>query len=448
MAIKEPGIFKSYDIRGIYPEQIDEDAVYAIGRAFVEHVGAKTVVVGRDIRESSPALMEALIKGLTDQGADVTDIGIASTPMLYFASIELQTDGAVILTASHNTREWNGLKVCSQNAAVIGGDTGLYDIRDRAASGTFSEPASKGTVTEYDIKPAFFEKLKNHINFGDKQFNVVIDFANAMGIYERRAFDECDNITLTTLYDEPDGTFPNHEANPIKVETLVDLQNKVKEVGADIGLGYDGDADRIGFVDEHGDFVSGDMITAIIAREVLKEHPGAKIGYDVRSSRSVREVIEEHGGVAVETKVGHTIIKKAMRDIDSQFCGEMSMHFFFKEFGSVENTTATAITVMNIMAATGKTLSELTKEVDRYHHSGEINFDVHDKDATIARIKEYYADGECNDLDGIKINFPDWWFLLRPSNTESKLRLNMEAKTPEMLEEKKQEMITLITGKR
>jgi len=442
----ESSIFKSYDIRGIYPKELDEEAIYTIGRAFVDHVGAKTVAVGRDIRTSSPSLFEALTRGIMDQGADVIDIGIATTPMLYFASWELETDGAIILTASHNPAQWNGMKMCRKQAEPIGMNSGMQDIKERAQAGTFVDPIAKGSITTIDITEPYFAKIRSLIDFGDKSFNIVIDTANAMGIYELPLYESLPNTTVTKLFDEPDGSFPNHEANPLNTETLTALSTKVQELHADIGIALDGDADRVGFVDEHGEPVSGDLILALAARDILEQNPHQTILYDVRCTRAVKEIVEELGGTAIETPVGHSNIKKLMREHNAVFAGEISMHFFFKDLGIAENTAAVVVRIMNMMAKTGKSLSELAAQVRRYHHSGEINYAVDDKEAIIAKLKEHYSDGDSSELDGIKVNYPDWWFNVRPSNTELTLRLNLEAKTAELLEEKKQELITHITG--
>jgi len=439
-------IFKAYDIRGIYPADINEDVVYKIGRAIVQYLGAKKIAVGRDIRESSLALFGALAKGITEQGADVYDIGLASTPMVYFVSGKLDIDGAISLTASHNPAEWNGMKICRAEAVPIGENSGLFEIRDLVMAGNFPEAGKKGKIIpKEEIKNDYIDYFSSFANLGDKKFKVVIDFANAMGILDLDIYKKFpDNIELVTLYDNFDGKFPNHEANPLKTETLKDLQEKVRENNADLGIAYDGDADRVGFIDENGEIIPMDLITALIAKMILEKNPGAKIFYDLRSSKSVREFIEENGGVALECPVGHANIKKIMRDEGGAFAGELSGHYYFKENYMAEASILAAIMLLNLMAETGEKISELVKDVKRYFHSGEINSEVADKDEVINKLKEKYSDGKISELDGVKIEFPDWWLNVRPSNTEPVLRLNLEANTEELMKEKVNEALKII----
>ncbi|OGI27552.1 MAG: hypothetical protein A2359_00145 [Candidatus Moranbacteria bacterium RIFOXYB1_FULL_43_19] len=441
-----PKIFKAYDIRGIYPVDIDEDVAYKIGRAAVLFLGAKKIAVGRDIRQSSPSLFESLAKGITDQGADVFDIGLATTPMVYFASGKLDVDGAIALTASHNPAEWNGMKICRAEAVPVGENSGLLKIRDMAIKGEFSEVGKKGEIiSEEDVKKEYVDYFSSFAKFEDKKFKVVIDFANAMGILEWEILKNfSENLEITALYENMDGKFPNHEANPLKTETLAELQKKVLEEKADLGMAYDGDADRIGFVDEKGEIIPMDLVTAMLARIVLEKHPGGKIFYDLRSSKAVKEIIEENGGKALECPVGHAKIKKLMRDQSAVFAGELSGHYFFEENYKAETSTLAAIMLLNLMAETGKKISEIVIEVKRYSHSGEINSEVENKDAVISALKKKYSDGKISELDGVKIEFPDWWLNVRPSNTEPVLRLNLEANTKEMMEEKRDEVLKII----
>ena len=443
-----PEIFKAYDIRGIYPKDINEDIVYKIGRATTQFLGAKKIVVGRDIRESSQSLFEALVRGITDQGADVYDIGLASTPLVYFASGRLDVEGGIALTASHNPAEWNGMKICRKDAFPVGEKSGLVEIRDLVMKGELPEASKKGTVIpKEEIKKEYADYFSSFAKFGDRKFKIVIDFANAMGILDFEIYKKFpENIEFSTLYENFDGKFPNHEANPLKTETLEELQKKVVSEKADLGIAYDGDADRIGFVNEKGEVVPMDLVTAILSKIVLEKHPGGKIFYDLRSSKSVREIIEENGGVALECPVGHAKIKKLMRDEKAVFAGELSGHYFFRENYNAEASTLAAIILMNAMVETGETISQLVSDVKRYFHSGEINSDVEDKDAVIEKLKEKYADGKISELDGVKIEYPEWWFNVRPSNTEPKLRLNLEANTEEMMEEKRDEVLKIIRG--
>lgn len=441
-----PKIFKAYDIRGIYPTDLNEDAAYKIGRAVVQVLKAKKIAVGRDIRESSPALFESLTRGITDQGADVLNLGLTASPMVYFASGSLGVDAAISMTASHNPPEWNGLKFCKRDGYPVSEETGLLEIKKLALAGNFENVEKKGKVIEENsLKEKYYNYFLSFANLGDKKFKIVVDLANAMGILELEIYKRLpSNIELITLYDEFDGRFPNHEANPLKTETLEDLKKKVLEVGADLGVAYDGDADRVGFVTEKGDFIPMDLVTAILAKLILKKHPGGKIYYDLRSSKAVKEVIEENGGVALECPVGYSKIKKLIRDNGAVFAGELSGHYYFQENFYSEIGTLVAIMFLNLMAETGEKISELVRDVKRYFHSGEINSEVEDKDKVIAVLKEKYSDGKISEMDGVKIEYPDWWLNVRPSNTEPVLRLNLEANTKEMMEEKRDEVLKII----
>lgn len=443
-----PKIFKAYDIRGIYPSDINEDVAYKIGRAAVLFLEAKKIAVGRDIRESSPALFESLVKGITDQGADVYDLDLASTPIVYFASGRLDAQGAVSLTASHNPAEWNGMKICRAEAVPVGENSGLFEIRDLATGGDFPKAEKKGEIfSKEEVKREYVDYFSSFAKLGEKKFKIVIDFANAMGILDLEIYKKFpENLEIITLYDDYDGKFPNHEANPLKTETLKELQKKVASEKADLGMAYDGDADRIGFVDENGEIIPMDLVTAMLSRIVLEKHPGGKIYFDLRSSKAVKEIIEENGGTALECPVGHAKIKKLMRENGAVFAGELSGHYFFEENYMAEASTLAAIMLLNLMAETGKKISEIVAEVRRYAHSGEINSEVEDKDAVISALKEKYAEGKISELDGVKIEFPDWWLNVRPSNTEPVLRLNLEANTKEMMEEKRDEVLKIIRG--
>ncbi len=445
-------IFKAYDVRGIYPEEINEEIVYKIGRAFVEFLNAKKIVIGRDIRESSPTLFEELKKGITDAGADVYDLDLATTPMLYFASGKLDVDGGIILTASHNPGEYNGMKFCRAKAVPIGENSGLLDIKEIVSNDNFKNNVEeKGKVIPTDIKEKYLDYFSSFLNIGDKKFKLAIDTANAMGILELEIYKKFpQNFTLFTLYDDFNSSFPNHEANPLKTETLQELQEKVLSERADLGIAYDGDADRVGFVDEQGKIIPMDLITGLIAKIVLEKNPGANILYDLRSSMSVKEVIEENGGTAHECRVGHALIKKQMREENAIFAGELSGHYYFEENYKAEAGSLPAIYLLNLMAETGQPISELVKDIKRYYHSGEINSEVSDKGAVISALKEKYQDGIITELDGVKISFWNkekgsrWWFNVRPSNTEPVLRLNLEADNEELLEKKKDELLAII----
>lgn len=441
-------IFKAYDIRGLFPSQIHPLTAYRIGRATVEQFSLKTVGIGRDARASSPALFEAFARGVMDQGAHVIDLGLLTTPMVYFASWHLsEVDAVVSITASHNPPEYNGMKISLRDAVPVGAESGLNAIRDRVMEEEFPESTSKGTMNSTDIKPAYYVHFGSLAKLGDQKFKVVIDTANAMGVLELPIFEALKgNLELTVLYGSLDNPFSAHEANPLNTETLAELQAKVKEVGADLGIAFDGDADRVGFVDEHGEIIPMDLVTGLIAEVVLKSHPGATILYDLRSTDAVKEIIEEAGGVARECKVGHANIKRQMRDVDAVFAGELSGHYYFKENSLAEAGSLPALMLLNRMAESGQSISELANRLRRYAHSGEINSEVKDPQAVLAALKERYQDGEMSELDGLKIRYPDWWFNVRASNTEPLLRLNLEAKTPELMEEKKAELLGIIRG--
>lgn len=442
-----PGIFKAYDIRGVYGPDIDDETAYRIGRALIVHFQATKIAVGRDVRASSPALFEAFTRGVMDQGGDVVDLGVVTTPMVHFAAGRLDVDLAVAITASHNPPEYNGIKVDLQGAIPVGEKTGLSDIRDLVMAGNFPDSPTRGTLTEEDIRPAYYAFFASFGKLGDRRFTLAIDTANAMGIVELPIYDAFrNNLTVHNLYNDLSQPFSAHEANPLKTETLDELCELVKEKGADMGIAYDGDADRIGFVDETGRVIPMDLITGLVARIVLEKNPGASILYDLRSSRAVKEAIEEAGGRAIECRVGHAFIKRQMRDDGAIFAGELSGHYYFVENSYAEASTLVALHLLNLMAETGRTLSELVSELRRYVHSGEINSEVEDKDAVLMRLREKYADGKQHDLDGLKVEYPDWWFNVRPSNTEPLLRLNCEANTEALMIDRRSELLALIRG--
>lgn len=443
----DPKIFKAYDIRGVYNKEINEKAVYNIARSIAKHFKTKRVVVGKDIRLSSDALEKKLVEGFIDSGVDVIKIGTAATPMIYRASSQFDVEVAVIITASHNPAEYNGMKICLTNAVPVGKGAGMEEIKDLALNGTFPEIKEKGNI---NIVEGFQEEclsyIKSFYNQGKaKKRKIVIDFANAMGIMYKKIYEDfSDTIELVSLYDDFDGKFPNHEANPLKTETLAELQKKVTKEKADLGIAFDGDADRVGFVDETGEIIPMDYITGLLGREVLKKHPGGLILVDLRSSNAVREYIEEAGGKTNLSRVGHSLIKKQMRDEGAVFAGELSGHYYFQENSNAEESALASVFVLNLMNETGKKITELTKDLKRYFHSGEINSEVKDTKEVLDRIKGRYKDGKLIELDGIRIDFEDWWFNVRSSNTEPLIRLTMEAKTKEMMEEKRDELLDLI----
>lgn len=444
-------IFKAYDIRGIYPDELDKKAAYAIGRAIAQFLDAKNVVVGRDVRPSSPELFTELCRGITEGGSNVLDLALATTPLVYFASHESGIEGSVSLTASHNPPNWNGMKITKKDAVPVGINSGLKEIQAIAEKGEFKRLPIRGMVIPTAMIDRYVKRMGSFWALGDKKYKIVVDAANAMGTLELPIYDLVpNNISVTKINCDLDHAFECHEANPLKTETLAELQKKVVEEHADLGVSYDGDADRVGFVDETGAIVPMDLITAILSAPVLIKYPKAVILYDLRSSMSVKEEIEKNGGIAKECMVGHANIKKQMREETSALAGELSGHYYFRENSFAEAATLAVVFVMDRMAETGKKLSELIAEVKKYYHSGEINSTVTDAPAIMAKLKEKYKDGVLSELDGIKVSYPDpaggtlWWFNVRSSNTEPLLRLNLEAKTGEMMEEKKKELLALI----
>ena len=443
-------IFKSYDVRGIYPSDINEDIVYRIGRTLPKYLNTNEIAVATDNRTSSPGLFSALTKGITESGASVIDLGMLSTPMLYFASAKLGVGGAVMITASHNPAEYNGLKICRANAVPVGLSSGLAEIRDIALAGNFPSPGVIGHKTAHDVRNDYAAFMKSFADFRGKKFRLATDTAHAMGVLELPILSGLDGATIDTmLYEtlEKPGTCP-HEANPLNTSTLSELEVAVQASHADMGIAFDGDADRVGFVDETGTLVPMHLVTALLALALLPKYPGATVLYDLRSSRSVKEVIEAAGGVAHECMVGHANIKKQMIREGALLAGEASGHYYFSVSGySAEMGTLPAILLMNLMAQTGKTLSQLTAEVTKYAHSGELNLEVADAPKLLRLVRARYSDGKISELDGIKIEYADWWFSLRSSNTEPLLRLNIEANSEALLSKHKEELLALLENK-
>ena len=435
------GIFKAYDIRGIYGETLTPELAFRIGRAFATFLSPRRVVIGRDMRPHSKPLFDELSRGLTMQGVDVVDIGVVSTPMCYHATGLLEVDGSIMITASHNPGEWNGFKLCRENAIPISGATGIQEIERLAMSQAFAPAAAgPGTITFFDILPAY----KRHIlQFADirRPLKVCIDFANAMGIVEAKVLE--DILPADHLFDTLDGSFPNHEANPLDHHTFNDLTARMRGGGYDFGCAFDGDADRVGFTDENGDIVSMDIITALIAASILEKEKGV-VFYDLRSSWAVKEVIAENGGTPRMSRVGHAFIKQQMRDAGAIFAGELSGHYYFRENYSTESTALAVLLIANLVSKSGKTLSELVKPVRRYFASGEINSEVADPAAVFPRLRKAFPGGRVIELDGLSIEFDTWWFNVRMSNTEPLCRLNLEAATSNEMLSRRDEVLALI----
>ena len=435
-------IFKAYDIRGIYPADINGEIAEKIGRAYIEFTGAKKVVVGRDMRPHSLELFEGLARGMTAQGADVIDLGLSSTPQSYFANGTLKADGSVMITASHNPGEWNGFKLCKAQAVPISGATGIMDIKRIAESGAWKKDCVPGKISTYDIKKEYAAFLRSFSKV-DRKLKVVVDYANSMGLYEIAGV--TDLFDIVPMYDELDGTFPNHEANPLKTDTLDAIRAKVKETGADFGAAFDGDADRCGFIDNNGDIIPMDLFTALIAQDILSAGP-ATILYDLRSSRAVPECIEANGGKAIRCRVGHAFIKNQMRENDAVFAGELSGHYYFKQNFTAESQGLAMIMLANLICKTGKKVSDLVAPLRKYFSSGEINSKVADVAPVLDAIRSRYADGNMFELDGVSVEYSDWWFNVRASNTEPLLRLIVEADSLELMESKKDELLGIIRG--
>lgn len=434
-------IFKAYDIRGIYGDTLTEDIATDIGRAFATFLKCRKVVVGQDMRPHSQPLFDALAAGLTMQGCDVVHLGLCSTPMSYYANGQLGADAGIMITASHNPGEWNGFKLSRAQAVPISGDTGIKDIERIVKEKSFAAPAeAAGNVTEYNVISSYVDHIRKHAHFG-RDVRIVADMANSMGVYEAKVIEGI--MDIEPMFEELDGTFPNHEANPLKLDTLEPLQEKIRGGNFDFGIAFDGDADRAGFVDEKGNVIPMDIITALVAEDILAQEKGV-VFYDLRSSWSVKEIIDENGGTPMMSRVGHAFIKQQMRDNNAIFAGELSGHYYFRDNYFTESSSLAAICVANIISNSDKPLSELVEPIMRYSASGEINSTVEDSAAVLDRISKEYSDGTILELDGVSVEYDDWWFNVRCSNTEPLVRLNVEAKTEDMMVEKRDELLALI----
>jgi phosphomannomutase len=442
-----PAIFKAYDVRGIYPAEINEDAAYAYGRALVRYLDVAQVAVGRDMRLSSPALAEALIRGITDQGADAIDLGLTTTDELYFAVGKFNYPAGVMITASHNPKQYNGIKTCREHAIALSSATGLNDIRDLMLKGNFPAPAEQGRVIRLDVTQDYVDHALSFIDTSKiKPLKVVVDAGNGMaGMMMPRVFKRLP-AQLIPLYFELDGSFPNHPASPIEPENMVDLQKAVREHHADLGAAFDGDADRVFIVDEHGGLIGGDMVTALVAKSLLKKYPGSTILYNLICSRSTPETIERSGGRAVRTRVGHSFIKTQMRDENAIFGGEHSGHFYFRDNWYADSGLIAFLIILELISEEGKPVSELLKPIDIRLRSGEINSEVKDIPGKLKQLEDHYqAQGaQIDHLDGVTVQFKDWWFNVRASNTEPLIRLNLEADTQALMEAKRDEVLALI----
>jgi phosphomannomutase len=420
-------IFKAYDVRGVYPDEIDESIARRIGNAFVAFTGSARVLVGRDARPSSEPLVAAFTEGAQIAGADVVDLGLASTDLCYFAAGSLDAPAAMF-TASHNPAKYNGVKLCRSGAAPIGQDTGLAEIKAMVAGGLLERAEDPGRVERRDLLPAFVAHVHSFVDVAAlAPLHVVADTANGVGGLVVPAVFSGLPARLTMLYGELDGTFPNHEADPTAAENLKDLQRAVRDDDADLGLAFDGDADRVILVDELGQAVSGSTTTAMLAAAMLARHPGEKIVHNLICSKAVPEIVRERGGTPIRTRVGHSFIKQVMLETGAVFGGEHSAHYYFRDNYRADSGIIAALLVFEQLSTTGVPLSELRVPYERYAMSGEINTRVDDPPAVIERVAVAYADADQDRLDGLTVDLGDWWFNLRPSNTEPLLRLNLEA---------------------
>src|SRR5215210_4128432 len=449
----DESIFKAYDIRGVYPDSLNEDVTRDIGRAFVNHLGlsGSRVIVARDMRLSGEALEKAFVEGVTEAGADVLDIGLVSTDALYFAVGHLGEPGGAMVTASHNPKDYNGFKLCREDAIALSGDAGLGEIRDLIVAGDLPDRAEyPGSVEETDIAEDYAGHCLSFIDTdGLRPLKIVVDAGNGMAgkmvppIFERLPFE------YVPMYFELDGSFPNHPPNPIEPENVEELQERVIAEGADFGVAFDGDADRCFIIDEKGTTISGDLTATLIARNVLEKEPGATILYSAVCSKALPELVRREGGKPVRTKAGHSIIKPQMRENNAAFGGEHSGHFYFRDNYFADSGIVAMLTVAELVGRQKDPLSDLLAPIDPYIRSGELNSEVEDQEATLEKVEEQYSkrdNPEIDHLDGLTVDFGGWWFNLRPSNTEPLLRLNVEAKDRETMEKERDELLDLIRG--
>ncbi len=442
----DPKVFKAYDVRGLHGTELDEEGAYAIGRAYVEQFEPRTIAVGRDMRLSSPTMAAAVMEGAADAGAHVTDIGMVGTEMLYFAVTELELEGGIAVTASHNPKEYTGMKIVRRGALPVGGESGLNDVRDRALRGLVPT-GRRGTIERRDITAAYVEKVLSFIDVSAvKPLRVVIDAANGMAGAMLPPVLGRLPIQAIPCYFDPDGSFPNHEPNPLLPENREFIVAKTRSEGADLGVAYDGDADRCFFVDDTGEFVPGDFVTALLAESILAKEPGGKVIYDVRASWAVAETIKRAGGIPLINRVGHAYIKHRMRKEEALFGGEVSAHYYFRDFSQADSGVVPFLLMLELISKSGRKLSEILAPYrSTYFITGEINTPVADVPLKLQEIKERYAPiARISHLDGISVDAEDWHFNVRPSNTEPLLRLNLEARSQELLDTMCAEVLGLI----
>jgi phosphomannomutase len=454
----DPSIFKAYDVRGTYPDQMDEELAYRIGRAFPRvlselqntPVDDLRVAVGRDMRLSAPGMVERYADGIADEGADVLDIGMAATEMVYWTVGAREMDGGLVCTASHNPKAYTGAKLVKRGAIALSGDSGIGELRDMVTAGDPGPAAAKrGDIRREDVGDAFREAALGYIEADRiRPLKVVLDGGNGMAGPMVGPLLDSFPVEQVRTYWEPDGGFPDHEPNPLLPENRQFIIDKVRETAADLGIAWDGDADRCFFIDDTGEFVAGDFLTALLGESIVRKEPGALVLYDVRASRAVRDVVERAGGRAEVNRVGHAFFKTRMRDTGAAFGGEVSGHYYFRDFYCADSGTIPALLIIELLSVEGKKLSELLEPLrSKYFISGEINSEVDDQEAKMREIVERYSDGDLERLDGISVDYPDWHFNVRPSNTEPLLRLNLESLVSrEDMETKRNEVLDLIRG--
>jgi phosphomannomutase len=449
MSIK-PSIFKAYDVRGLYPAEVNEDAARQIGRGFVAYLDARRIAVSRDMRVSSPTVAAAFIEGARAQGADVVDYGMLATDMMYFAVARDGHDGGAQITASHNPGQYNGIKLVRREAFPLSGEAGLVEIRDMIAGGTLPAPAAApGALSQMAVVDDYVKHVMSFIDPSIiKPFNVVLDAGSGMaGLVAPRLFDLLPCRTTRLCFDI-DGTFPNHEANPLIEENRADITERVIRERADIGIAWDGDADRCFFIDGDGEFIAGDFVTALLAEAFLLRHPGASIVYDVRASYAVKDTVGRYGGAALMNRVGHAFFKRRMREEGAIFGGEVTGHYYFRDNFFADNGFIPALLMLELMSRKGQTMRELLAPLrEKYFISGEINTKMPDMQVVAEKIdalNAHYVDGKTYTMDGVSVEFPEWHFNVRASNTEPLIRLNLEATSQTMMEEKRDEVLAFI----
>jgi phosphomannomutase len=447
--VLDPKVFKAYDVRGIYPSELDEDGAHAIGQAFVEVFETNRIAVGHDMRVTSPSMAEAVIRGASEAGADVLELGLVGTEMVYFAVGELGLDGGVAVTASHNPKEYTGLKIVRGGALPVGGESGLLEIRDRAmARSDTSQGLTPGHVQRYDIWEQYVERVLSFVDLeAIEPLKVVIDAANGMaGVMLPPVLERLPQVETVRCFFEPDGTFPNHAPNPLLPENREFIVRKTLGENADFGAAFDGDADRCFFVDDAGEFVPGDFVTALFSELVLEKEPGAKIIYDVRASWAVPETIERAGGIPLMNRVGHAYIKHRMREVAATFGGEVSGHYYFRDFSQADSGVVPFLLMLELVSKRGQKLSEILRPFrETYFITGELNTPVPDVALKLQELEERFGpEGRISHLDGVSVDAEDWHMNVRPSNTEPLLRLNLEARSKELMESRRDEVLEVI----